>query len=76
MVRSSWSLILASILLVFGIVQWVRPFSAAPVNPKLMILAALLLFLRYGAARQHQKRQEMLNAVPKHPLGITDDEDK
>ncbi len=75
MIRSAWSLILASILLVAGIVQWVRPFSAAPVNPKLMILAAVLLFLRYGAVRQHQKRQEMLNSVPKHPLGISDDDE-
>ena len=74
MVRSAWSLILALILLVAGIVQWVRPFSAAPVNPKLMILAAVLLLLRYAAVRQHRKRQELLNAVPKHPLGISDDQ--
>jgi hypothetical protein len=46
------------------------------VNPKLMILAAVLLFLRYGAVRQHQKRQELLNSVPKHPLGISGDDDK
>jgi hypothetical protein len=72
MIRSTWSLILGAILLAVGILQWVRPFSSAPVNPKLMILAAVLLFLRYGAVRQRQKRLELLNAVPKHPLGLSD----
>jgi hypothetical protein len=30
--RANFSLALAVILLVIGIVQWVRPFSAAPVS--------------------------------------------
>ena len=75
MIRSAWSLILAAILLVLGIWQWVRPFSSAPVNPKLMILAAILLFLRYGAVRQRQRRMEMLNQVAKRPLGLDGEED-
>ena len=72
MIRSAWSLILATILLIAGVWQWVRPFSSAPVNPKLMILAAILLFLRYGAVRQRQRRQELLDSVPKRPLGLDD----
>lgn len=76
MIRSAWSLILASILLIIGIVQWIRPFSAAPVNPKLLIVAALLLFLRYATVRQHQKRQQMLDAVPKHPLRLSEEDEQ
>lgn len=71
--RANFSLALAAILLVIGIVQWVRPFSAAPVNPLLIVIAALLLIARYALARQRQKRAEMLEKIPEHPLGLSDD---
>ena len=75
MARSAWSLILAGIILCLGILQWIRPFSAAPIDPRLLILAAVLLFLRYFAVRQREKRRELLDAVPKHPLGLSDGDD-
>jgi hypothetical protein len=71
--RANFSLALAVILLVVGVVQWIRPFSAAPVNPLLLVIAALLLIARYLVARQRQKREEILDSVPKRPLGLSDD---
>ena len=72
--RANFSLVLAVIVIAIGIVQWVRPFSAAPVNPFLIIIAGLLLVARYAAARQRAKRAEMLAKVPEHPLGLSDEE--
>lgn len=72
--RANFSLALAIVVLVIGIVQWVRPFSAAPINPILIVVAALLLIARYTVARQRAKRARMLDEVPKHPLGLSDDE--
>jgi hypothetical protein len=71
--RANFSLALAVILLVVGVIQWIRPFSAAPVNPLLLVIAALLLIARYLVARQRQKREEILDSVPKRPLGLSDD---
>jgi hypothetical protein len=72
--RANFSLALAVVLLVIGILQWVRPFSAAPVSPVLLVIAALLLMARYALARQRMKREQMLDQIPKHPLGISDDD--
>ena len=73
MLRAALTLTLAVILLGLGIAQMVRPFSGAPINPVLLIIAALLLFLRYGLVRQRQKRLELMQGVPKRPLGLSDD---
>jgi hypothetical protein len=73
---SSWvTLVLAAIVLCLGIVQMVRPFSRAPFNPVLMMIVAVLLFVRYGIARQRQKRIEVMRGVPKRPLGLGEDQD-
>lgn len=72
--RANFSLALAIVVLVIGVVQWVRPFSAAPINPILIVVAALLLIARYTIARQREKRARMLDQVPKRPLGLSDDE--
>jgi drug/metabolite transporter (DMT)-like permease len=72
MYRPSFSLALAIVLLFVGVLQLVRPFSAAPINPVLIIIAAVLLVARYLALRQRQKRAEILKRVPKHPLGISE----
>jgi hypothetical protein len=74
MYRPSFSLALAIVLLIVGVLQWVRPFSAAPINPLLIILAAVLLGARYLAVRQRQKRAEILKQVPKHPLGLSEND--
>ena len=68
------SLALAVVLFVLGVVQMVKPFSAAPVNPVLMMVAAVLLLARYAAVRQRQKREQMLRSVSKHPLGLDGEE--
>jgi predicted Na+-dependent transporter len=74
MLRSAFTLTLAVVLLSFGIVQMIRPFSGAPIKPLLLIIAALLLFLRYGLVVQRQKRLELMKAVRKRPLGLSDDD--
>lgn len=66
---------LALVLFVLGVVQMVKPFSAAPVNPYLMLVAAVLLAARYFAVRQRMRRDELLRNVPKHPLGLDSDDD-
>jgi hypothetical protein len=73
MLSTNLSLILAAILLILAIVQMVRPFSGAPVNPVLLVIASLLLMARYAVVRQQRKRKELLDKVPRHPLGISDD---
>ncbi len=76
MLSSRVTLVLAAVVVCLGVVQMVHPFSGAPFNPILLILIGLLLFARYGMARQRQKRIEMMNEVKDHPLGLVDDEDK
>jgi hypothetical protein len=73
MLSSRVTLVLAAIVLCFGVVQMVRPFSRAPFNPVLMIVIGLLLIVRYGMARQRQKRLELMKGVPKRPLGLNED---
>ena len=75
MVRAALTLTLAIILLCLGIAQIVRPFSGAAINPVLLIIAALLLFLRYGLVRQREKRLRLMKGVPKRPLGLSDESD-
>jgi hypothetical protein len=69
------SLALAVVLFVLGVVQMVKPFSAAPVNPYLMLVAAVLLAARYFAVRQRIRRDQLLRSVPKHPLGLSDEDE-
>ena len=76
MLSSRLTLVLAAIVVCLGVVQMVRPFSGAPFNPVLLILIGLLLFARYGMARQRQKRIELMKRVPKRPLGLGDDEEQ
>ena len=70
---SGFTLVLAAVLLFLGVVQMIKPFSGAPINPLALIAAALLLFVRYGLVRQRQRRMAMLDKVPKKPLGLSDD---
>jgi hypothetical protein len=44
-----------------------------PGKSVLLVIAALLLMARYAVARQRLKREQMLDSVPKHPLGLSDD---
>jgi Flp pilus assembly protein TadB len=77
MLPASLTLALGLILLCLGIAQMVRPFSGAPINPVLLIIVAMLLFLRYGLVRQRQKRLELMKEIPKTPLGLSGElEDK
>ncbi|HEX5431166.1 MAG TPA: hypothetical protein VFW83_04320 [Bryobacteraceae bacterium] len=39
----------------------------------ILIVIVLLLGFRYAMRRQARKRAERLNAVPKHPLGLSDE---
>ena len=70
---SGFTLVLAAILLCMGVAQMVKPFSRAPIDPRVLIVIALLLFVRYGLVRKRQRRLEMMQNVPKKPLGLSDD---
>jgi hypothetical protein len=43
-------------------------------NPGVLVIIVLLLGARYAARRQAQKRSEILKAVPRRPLGLSDDD--
>ncbi len=67
---------LVFIALSLAVVQFINPFGARMprVSPGFLILIALLLAARYAARRQAQKRAEILKAVPRRPLGLSDDD--
>jgi len=67
--------VLAVIALVLAIAQFVAPFGPRVfrISPGILVIAALLLAARYGAHRQAKKRDEILKAVPRRPLGLSDD---
>lgn len=71
--NSGLTLVLAAILLCLGVVQMIKPFSGAPIQPVALVIAALLLFVRYGLVRQRRKRLELRDSVPKKPLGLSSD---
>ena len=44
------------------------------INPGVLVIIVLLLAARYAARRQARKRSEILKAVPRRPLGLSDED--
>jgi hypothetical protein len=70
--REHLPLALAVAALGLAIAQKIHPFGNR-VPPAILIVAALLGVLRYAMQKQLQRRNKMLNDVPRRPLGISDD---
>ncbi len=64
--RESLTLVLGVTALILAIVFHLRI--------GFLIVIALLLGLRYATILQKRKRQEILREVPRHPLGLSDDD--
>jgi hypothetical protein len=73
--RVNMTAALAVVVLVLAFAQYVAPFGPRVfrISPGILIVIALLLAARYGAYRQAKKRDEILKAVPRRPLGLSDD---
>jgi hypothetical protein len=68
------TVVLAVIVLALGVVQWIHPLPGlARVNPGVSFIVAALLLARYAARRQALRRMKILDAVPRRPLGLSDD---
>jgi hypothetical protein len=63
------------IALTLAVVELIR-FGAggSRINPGVLVIIVLLLAVRYAARRQAKKRSEILKAVPRRPLGLSDDD--
>ena len=73
MLSSRFVLVIAAALVVIGVAEYFRPFGPAALrNPLLVIVLGLLLAARYGSQAMRRKRQQMLDDVPDHPLGLSD----
>jgi hypothetical protein len=59
--------------LILGVVSYFYPFGPR-FNPALLFLLAVLLGLRLAIRRQKIRREQMIKEVPRHPLGISDDD--
>lgn len=72
--RANLTIALALVAAALAIAQFahVGPRLAA-LSPGLLVLIAALLGARYAVQRQKQKRDALLKAVPRRPLGIADD---
>ncbi len=62
---------LAVIALSLGIVQLFHPLPGlSRVSPQAWFVIGALLGLRYAWRRESRKREEILKAVPRRPLGL------
>ena len=71
--RQNLPIVLAGVALALAAVQAVHPIGFH-LHPGLMLIVALLLALRWVLRRQAAKRTTLSEAVPKHPLGISEEE--
>lgn len=72
--RLNLTVVLALIVAALAVFQFSNAGSRfGNVSPALLILVAALLGARYAVKRQKEKRAELLKAVPRRPLGISDD---
>jgi len=63
--------VLAVFFLGLGFIHWISPLhSLSRISPQAFLVVAALLGLRYAARRQSKKREEILKAVPRRPLGL------
>ena len=65
---------LGALAIGIAVAQRIHPFGN-PVPPIVLVVVAALLILRFALQKQLQERNKMLNQVPKHPLGISDEQD-
>lgn len=65
------TLMLAVFVLSLGIVHLVHPLPGLyRISPLAFFIVGAVLGLRYAAHRQAGKREELLKAVPRRPLGL------
>ncbi len=63
--------VLAVIALSLGIVQLISPVPGmSRISPQALFVIGALLGLRYAWRRESRKREEILKAVPRRPLGL------
>ena len=69
------TLLVGVALVVIGMAQFVRPFGPPMLrnSPILVIIVGALFMARYAARAVALKRRQMIDEVPKHPLGLSDD---
>lgn len=72
-VRLNSTVALTLVAVAVAVFEVIRSGGNFRVPAFILIVIALLLGARYAARRQAQRRDEMLKAVPKHPLGISDE---
>jgi len=72
--RDYLPLFLGALAIGIAVAQRIHPFGN-PVPPIVLVVVAALLILRFALQKQLQERNKMLNQVPKHPLGISDEQD-
>ena len=74
-VRDSLTDGLAIIALALAVLQFAAPnaLRGVRVDPILLLIFALLVAARRAVRRQMKKRAEMLDSVPKRPLGLSDE---
>jgi len=72
--RLNFTLVLGLVALALAVIQWIHPFGGrSRLSPLIVLVILLLVGIRYAARQQAQKRSEVVKAVPKRPLGITDE---
>ena len=71
----SRTLVFAALVLGLALAEFIYPFGPRTlrISPGLLVILALLLALRDAVRRQARKREEILKAVPRRPLGLSDD---
>jgi hypothetical protein len=74
--RDIFAPIAGVLALAIAITELFQPADArlTRVGPGLWLVIAALMAARTGLRLQQRKRQEMLKAVPKRPLGLNDEE--
>lgn len=71
----SRTLALAALVLALALVEFIHPFGprVLRISPGLLVILALLLAARHAVRHEARKREEILKAVPRRPLGLSDD---
>ena len=64
------------LLAAIGILEFIHPFGPAFLRnmPALWIIIAVLLAARHGAKITARNRRRMIDAVPRRPLGLSEDD--
>lgn len=71
--RTNITLLLAILVACLAIFEFANPSRQSRLGPAPLLLIAVLLGVRYGVARQAQKRTQMAKHVSPRPLGLTDE---